>query len=358
MRHISNINPETKLGSVTKEDIGWLTKALESSMIHDNYKKIGVIPQCYQVDETKGIRNPIGLNGKEIKAGGLLVMDSKNHIANLEKAINMALANDDDDDYEFDSTLIPVSASFASAMSVLSEEQKENGVAILDIGESCSDLAVFYMNYPIFIWSYKFAGEEISREIKTVLNISNEEALRIKENYAYATPQKAGQKETIEVISNTGEGGMLRLENLAQWVYEPIKYLFENVLNVLNSGIDRTTYKNIIAQTGIVLTGGTANLKEISFVAQEVLELPVRIGRPNAVKVNSEFYEMNNDMSFSTLLGLCIYGTQNYVFEGTSGRKKKKKSNAKAKIGGGIGEKLGNFFKELKETLGNIEISK
>ena len=351
MRHISNINPETKIGNVTKEDIDWLKKALEASRISDDSKKIAVIPQCYQVNKNCGIENPIGLNGQEIKAAGLLITDSKSHIADLERAINTALS---DDDFEYEKLeLIPVAASIASAMAVLSKEEKESGVAILDIGKGCCDLAVFYNEYPILVWSREFAGEFITKEIKNVLAISLDEAEKIKVKFACATPKRAGQKETIS-ISNEEQ---LPLEQLAQWVYQPLKYLFENAKNALNSNFYGSNFNQIISQMGVVLTGGGANLKEITFVAQEVLELPVKRGKPNAMKISGAA-GMDEDMSFATLLGLCIYGTQNYHFKETSaGKKKKKRTAAKPKSGEGLGGSIKNFLKDFGETIKNIKIS-
>jgi cell division protein FtsA len=353
MRHIHNVDYTTKIGSVSEEDIRWLKNALEASILPSGIKKIGMITQCFQVDDNEAIENPIGLNGQEIKAAGHLVTDSQSHIADLENVIIKAFAVDNNGNEDEDIKLIPVAASFASSLAVLTEEQKETGVALLDIGEGCSDLSVFYNKYPVLTWCSAKAGGIISKEIKTLLTIHANDAERIKKEYAYASPTKTGSRETIEVPSLTGGSGTLKLETLAAWVYPLTKFLFETVKNVLNSNIENTTYKGIISQNGIVITGGTANLKEISSVAMEVLELPVKIGKPNIVKIN-EFPNLNDDPSFSTMLGLCIYGMQNYEFS-TNPKKKRRSGGSRSKNkGGGV---MSKFFKNFTETIKNIQIS-
>ncbi|MCL1946471.1 MAG: cell division protein FtsA [Chitinivibrionia bacterium] len=350
MRHIHDVDYTTKIGKVSDEDIRWLKNSLEASILPTGIKKIAMITQCFQIDEREAIENPVGLYGQEIKAAGHLVTDAQSHIADLENVITKAFAIDNDG-IDDDIKLIPVAASLASSLSVLSEEEKEAGVALVDIGEGCSDLSVFYNKYPVLTWCSAKAGGIITKDIKTFLNIGVGDAEKIKKEYAYATPTKAGSKETIEVPSITGGSGTLKLETLAAWVYPVAKFLFENVNNVLDSNIEDTTYKGIISQNGIVITGGTANLKEISSVAMEVLQLPVKIGKPNIVKI-SEFPNMNTDPSFSTLLGLCIYGMRNYEFStGTKRKKRAGGSRTKSK------NPAGNLIKDFWETLKNIQIS-
>ena len=352
-RQIANVTHEAKIGSVSAVDIEWLKGALEATNIPDTCKKISVISQCYQIDRNNAIENPIGLNGREIKAAGLLITDSKSHIADLERAITVALTDNEEFSAGESIELIPVAASIASAMSVLSSEEKENGAAILDMGKGCCDLAVFYKEYPILACSKEFAGEFITREIKNILTTSPEEAEDVKLRYAYATPTKAGSKETFQIRGKEP----MPLENLAQWVYVAVKYLFENAKKSMNNNFYGSNFNNIISQTGVVLTGGTANLKDITLVAQEVLEVPVKIGKPNAVKIAGA-EKISEDMSYSTLLGLCVYGMQNYDFKETSGTKrKKKKPSAKAKSGGAAEGKVKSFFKDLTETIKNIKIS-
>jgi cell division protein FtsA len=350
MRHIHNTDYNTKIGSVSEDDIKWLQNALETYVLPNGIRKIAMIPQCFQVDDNEGIENPKGLNGQKIKAAGHLVTDSQSHIADLENAIIKAFAKDNDDVEDVNIKLIPVAASFASSLAVLTAEQKESGVALLDIGEGCCDLSVFYNKFPMLTWCNTKAGAMITKEIKTLLNINYSEAEKIKKEFGYANPAKTGSKETCVVESQTGAGSTLRLETLSQWIYPLVKYIFENVRNVLNSNIEDTTYKRIISQNGIVITGGSANLKEIASVAMEIMEdLPVKIGKPNATRIN-EFPNINEDPSFSTLIGLCFYGMRNYAF---AGERKKSKTKKRSASNGGFIMSLRNLVESIK----NINIS-
>jgi len=350
MRLVSNIDPETKEGKISQEDIDTQKRELEtfaSDVLPKGMRKIGIILQCYQVDKKLGIKNPKEMHGRDIRAAGLLITDAQSHIFDLENAIIKALMIDFGNIEKKDLQLIPVAASIASATAVLSKEQNENGVAILDIGRGCCDLSVFYKEKPVFIWSKDYAGEEITMEIKKFLTISYDEAESIKKEYAYASPVKAGQKESIEI----SEGRVIALDSLAQWVYDPIKHMFGDANNSLDGNIDRTTYKKIISQ--VVLTGGTANLKEIAFVAQEVFGLPVKTGKPNAVKINGNYSNIQKDMSFATLIGLCAYGIKNYVSCETAVSGRKKTYNTR-KIKN-VDNKVGNFVKEWWEAFKNIK---
>jgi len=357
-RHIHNIDYATKIGEVSEEDIRWLKNSLEASILPNGFKKIGMITQCFQVDDNEAIENPIGLNGQEIKAAGHLVTDSQSHIANLENVIIKAFAVDSDGIEDENIKLIPVAASLASSIAVLTEEQRETGVALVDIGEGCSDLSVFYNKYPVLTWCCASAGGIITKEIKTLLhNIRTDYAEKLKKEYACANPVKTGNKETVEIEFLNGERGNLQLETLAYWVCPIVKHLFENVKNALNGNIESMTYKGIISQNGVVITGGTAALKEIASVAMEVLELPVRVGKPNIVPIK-EFPNLNDDSSYSTLIGLCKYGIDNYEFSTTEGRKRKRRNASKsARKNGGPGVFVKNSFKNLVETIKNIQIS-
>jgi len=355
MKFIKNADSATQRGSVTNEDIVWLRKSLEASILPGGKKLICLHMQCYQIDDNGGIENPIDLNGQEIKAAGHIVSDKQSHITDLENAIKRTFFDEITNITSEDIKLIPVYSGFASSLAVLTEEQKETGVALLDIGDSCSDLSVFGHKYPILTWVKENAGSTVTREIKNLLQVSTAEAERIKMKYACANPKKTNQKDTIEVASHIGSSGTLKLETLSSWVNSPTRDLFENVKTVLNSKFDNTTYRDIISQNGIVLTGGGANLTEISSVAMEVLEIYANVQKPNAVKIE-EFPIMNEDPAYSTLVGLCIYGLTNFDY--SSNKKYKSKSTtmkmkAVSKKDGGIKKTLGDFF----DTIKRIQIS-
>jgi len=355
MKFLRNADSATQQGSVTNEDIVWLNKSLAASPLPSGRKMICLHLQCYQVDDNGGIEYPIGLNGQEIKAAGHIVTDSQSHITDLENAIKLTFFDVIDNITSDDIKLVPVYSGFASSLAVLTEEQKETGVALLDIGDSCSDLSVFGHKYPILTWVKENAGSTVTREIKTLLQISGADAEKIKKEYACANPKKANAKETIEVASHIGGSGLLKLETLSSWVYSPTKDLFDNVKNVLDCKFDSTTYKDIISQNGIILTGGGANLSEISSVAMEVMEIYANVGKPDAVKIE-EFPQMNEDPSFSTLVGLCIYGLREFD-ETKMGRGKRKTISFKIKNTQKQGAGVKKVFGDLWDTVKRIQIS-
>jgi cell division protein FtsA len=331
--------------------VNWHKERLKASVIPQEQRMIYLFEQCWQVDENVGIRNPIGLSGRTIKSAGHLVTDSESHIMDLENAIKRAFFNEIEHITQNDIKLIPVVASYASSLAVLTKEQKETGVALLDIGDSCSDLSVFAKKYPIKTWTTNIAGTTITKNIMNFLENSESEIEQIKKEYACANPNKTGNKEIIEVVSRDGVKKSLKLETLASLVYEPLKELFDNVRNTLDGNIDNTTYKKLISHNGIIITGGTANLREISSVAMEILETPAKTGKPNAERI-SEFPELNEDMCFSTLVGLCIHGTNNF-----SEMKNMKKKNRKGKIKQKNENDIKNIFTNLWDAFKNIRFS-
>ncbi|MDR0304773.1 MAG: cell division protein FtsA [Chitinispirillales bacterium] len=349
---IKNVDSNTGRGSVSSEDIEWHKRHLETSIIPRGQKMISMILQCFAVDENVSIENPIGLSGQSMKAAGHIIIDSESHINDLENAIKKSFFEDFESVTDADIKLIPVASGYASCLAVLTEEQKETGVGLLDIGDSCSDLSVFANKYPIKTYTNYIAGTTVTKDIMSLLGICESEVEKIKKECACANPSKTGSKEYVEIISHDGEKKELKLETLASLVNAPIKELFENIRNTLDCNIDNTTYRKIISNNGIILTGGTANLREIASVAMEVLEVPTKIGKPKAKKIN-EFPEINEDTSFSTLIGLCIYGTNDFTIAGTI---KKKKKSTKFKQNGSKNI-AGNFFINLWETLKKIQIS-
>ena len=163
------------------------------------------------------------------------------------------------------------------------------------------------------------------------------------------------------------DGGIkdLKLESLAGWIHPMVEHLFEMVNNALSSNIGGSTYKGLISQNGIVITGGTAKLKEIAGVAMETLDLPAKTATAKIMPL-TKYPEIADDSSFSTLIGLCKYGIENYEFaEEKTGFfslpvKKKKKNVTKEKSSGGksdLTNKAGSFWQNIVQTFKDIKIS-
>ncbi|OQM34223.1 cell division protein FtsA [bacterium endosymbiont of Pedicinus badii] len=302
------IVPITK-EEVTEQDIYNVLYTAQSVKIKDEYQIIHVIPQEYSIDSQKGIKNPIGLSGIRMKSYVHLISCRKDAIKNVIKAVEKCGIKVDK----------LVFSGLSTSFSVLTEEEKELGSCVIDIGSGTMDFSIFTDSSLRYVKSIPYGGEIVTNDISYAFGISTNEAefLKIRYGSAFLKNNKE-QEEVVEIPKMDGRPEkIIQKKNLVQ-VIEPRYAELLQLVNIeiiqIQEKLKKKGIKNQLS-SGIVLTGGGAKMKDLLSCAQKVFHMQVRIGYPN--NTTDSFKEVK-DPSFSTVLGILN-------FEQEVGLKKEKK---------------------------------
>ena len=281
---------------IDEADIDKLISQVHKLVMLPGEEIIHVLPQDYKVDGQGEIKAPIGMYGGRLEANFHVVVGQVSSIRNIGRCIKSAgleLAN---------ITLEPL----ASADAVLSQEEKEAGVALIDIGGGTTDLAIFKDGIIRHTAVIPFGGNVITEDIKEGCSIIEKQAELLKTKFGSAWP---GENKENEIVSIPGLRGRdpkeITLKNLSKIIHARVVEIIEQVyLEIKNYGHDETK-KKLIA--GIVLTGGGAELKHIKQLVEYITGMDTRIGYPN------EHLASNSDVdllspSFATAVGLLMKG--------------------------------------------------
>ncbi|MCB0459058.1 MAG: cell division protein FtsA [Flavobacteriaceae bacterium] len=259
---------------------------------------IHVLPQDYKVDGQAEIKAPIGMYGGRLEANFHVVVGQVSSIRNVGRCIKSAgleLAN---------ITLEPL----ASAEAVLSQEEKEAGVALIDIGGGTTDLAIFKDGIIRHTAVIPFGGNVITEDIKEGCSIIEKQAELLKTKFGSAWP---GENKDNEIVSIPGLRGRepkeITLKNLSKIIHARVVEIIEQVyLEIKNYGHEETK-KKLIA--GIVLTGGGAELKHIKQLVEYITGMDTRIGYPNEHLSGNSDFDLSSP-SFATAVGLLMKGLE------------------------------------------------
>ena len=286
---------------IDESDIEKLINQVHKLVMLPGEEIIHVLPQDYKVDGQSEIKAPIGMYGGRLEANFHVVVGQVSSIRNVGRCIKSAgleLSN---------ITLEPL----ASAEAVLSQEEKEAGVALIDIGGGTTDLAIFKDGIIRHTAVIPFGGNVITEDIKEGCSIIEKQAELLKTKFGSAWP---GENKDNEIVSIPGLRGRepkeITLKNLSKIIHARVVEIVEQVyLEIKNYGHEETK-KKLIA--GIVLTGGGAELKHIKQLVEYITGMDTRIGFPNEhLSGNSEF-----DLSspaYATAVGLLMKGLEQKV---------------------------------------------
>jgi cell division protein FtsA len=253
-----------------------------------------IIPQGYIIDGQEGIREPIGMCGVRLEARVHMVTGAVSAAQNILKCIRRCGLEVDD------LVLEQLSASY----SVLSDDEKELGVCLVDIGGGTTDMAVFTDGAIRHTAVIPIAGDQVTNDIAVALRTPTQHAEQIKIQHACALTQLASGGETIEVPS-IGDRPPRRLSR--QTLAEVVEPRYEELLTLLRNELRRSGFEDLVAG-GVVLTGGSAKMQGLIELAEEVFHMPVRLGTPQYVIGMDEV--MRNPV-YATGVGLLIYARQN-----------------------------------------------
>ncbi|MCK0155037.1 cell division protein FtsA [Alcanivorax sp. S6407] len=301
---------------VAQADIDRVIDAAQAVAIPADQKTLHVLPQEYVVDNQEGVREPIGMSGVRLEAKVHLVTCAVNAAQNIEKCVRRC-------NLEVDDIILE---QLASAHAVLTEDERELGVCIVDIGGGTTDIAIFTEGAIRHTANIPIAGDQVTNDIAMALRTPKQHADEIKIKYACALTQLAGADETIKVPSvGDRPPRTLSRQNLAE-VVEP---RYDELFTLVQAEIRRSGYEDLIPG-GIVLTGGSSKIEGAVDLAEEIFHMPVRLGSPQGI---SGLTDVVKNPIYSTAVGLLLYGQ----------RMEKEGGSPRAQAGGGQVDWLERF---------------
>ncbi len=251
---------------VSEADVERVIDTAKAVQLPSDHRILHVLPQEFIIDEQDGIREPIGMSGVRLEAKVHLVTGAVSAAQNIVKCVRRCGLEVDD----------LILEQLASSYSVLTDDEKELGVCLVDIGGGTTDIAVFIDGAMRHTAVIPIAGDQVTNDIAVALRTPTQHAEEIKIKYACALRQLTNADESIEV-PGVGDRPPRKLarQNLAE-VIEP---RYEELLSLVQAELQRSGFEPLIA-AGIVLTGGTSKMTGVVELAEEVFHMPVRLGVP------------------------------------------------------------------------------
>jgi cell division protein FtsA len=297
--HIRSINSHGVIAvsrggvEITRGDIGRVVDAAKAVAIPMDREILHILPQEFTVDDQKGIKDPSGMAGIRLEVDVHIVTGAVSSAQNLVKAIQQA-------GYQVrDLVLEPLASSFG----VLTDDERELGVALLDIGGGTTDIALFHEGSIRHTAVIGLGGNSVTNDIAIGLRTPARDAERIKERYGAALASMVDPDEEIVVPHMAGQGERRVSRELLASIIQP---RMEEILSLAKADIKKTGWHDKIP-SGFVLTGGAAALPGTVELAERILSAPVRIGHPLGV---TGLVDSVDEPRFATGVGLVIYGRQ------------------------------------------------
>ena len=279
---------------VFQPDIDRVIDAAQAVAIPADQKILHILPQEFLIDSQEGIKEPLGMSGVRLEARVHLVTCAVNAAQNIEKCIQQCgLAVDD-----------IILEQLASSFAVLTDDEKDLGVCLVDIGGGTSDIAIFTEGAIKHTSVIPIAGDQVTNDIAMALRTPTQNAEEIKIKYGCALASLAGENETIKVPS-VGERDDRDLSRQA--LAEVIEPRYEELFTLIQAELRRSGFEDLIP-AGIVLTGGTSKMEGVVELAEEIFHMPVNIGKPKSVAGLSDI--VRNPI-YATSVGLLQYGLEN-----------------------------------------------
>lgn len=293
--HIRSLNSygivAIKDKEISQYDIDRVIDSARAVAIPADQKILHILPQEFIIDLQGGIKEPIGMSGIRLEAKVHMITCSVSVAQNIIKCIRRCKLEVND----------IVLEQLASCTAILTDDEKELGVCLVDIGAGTTDIAIFTEGAIKHTAVIPIAGDQITNDVAVVLRTPTKHAEEIKNEYACALMQLAEQEHKI-IVPSIGDRPPREIlkQNLAK-IVEP---RYEELLMLVQAEIQRSGYQELIA-AGIVLTGGSSKVTGLIELAEEVFHTPVRLGLPQFVKGLTELIKNPNH---ATGVGLLLYG--------------------------------------------------
>jgi len=293
--HIRSINSHgvvaIKDDEVSIEDIDRVLDAARAIAIPADQRILHVLPKEFVIDSQEGIKEPIGMSGVRLETRVHLVTGAVSAAQNIVKCIERCglIAEE------------VVLEQLASSYAVLTEDERELGVCLVDIGAGTSDIAIFKEGAIQHTSVIPIAGDQVTNDIAISLRTPTPSAEEIKVRHGCALAQLAPPDDYIEV---QGVGDRPSKRMASQTLAEVIEPRYEELFGLIREELNRSGLEEIIAG-GVVLTGGSSKIRGSVELAEEVFHLPVRVGKPQKVQ---GLKEVVSNPTYATAVGLLLYG--------------------------------------------------
>lgn len=298
--HIRSMNSHgivaIKDREVSPSDVERVIDAARAVAIPADQRVLHVMPQEFIIDQQEGIREPIGMSGVRLEAKVHLVTGAVSAAQNIIKCVRRCGLEVDDIILE----------QLASSYSVLTEDEKELGICLVDIGGGTTDVAVFTDGAIKHTAVIPIAGDQVTNDIAVAMRTPTQYAEEIKIKYACALRQLANPDDTIEV-PGVGDREPRRLSR--QTLAEVVEPRYEELISLVHAELRRSGFEDLVA-AGVVLTGGSSKMEGVIDLAEEIFHMPVRLGMPQFV---TGLVDVVRNPIHATGVGLLLFGHKNQL---------------------------------------------
>ncbi|HSN46726.1 MAG TPA: cell division protein FtsA [Casimicrobiaceae bacterium] len=321
--HIRSINSSGMVAikdkEVTQADIDRVVETAKAVAIPNDQQILHILPQEFIIDGQEDVREPLGMSGVRLEVKVHIVTGAVSSVENITKCVRRC-------GLEVREVILQ---PLASSIAVLSDDEKDLGVCLMDIGGGTTDIAVFAGGAIRHTAVIPIAGDQVTNDIAMTLRTPTKDAEELKLRHGCALRQLAAANDVIEV-PGVGERAARKLSR--QTLAEVIEPRIEELYSLVQAELRRSGFEEMLS-SGIVLTGGTALLQGMPELGEEVFHLPVRVGVP---AYTGGLSEVVRSPRFATSVGLLMEARDQYL----------RGQEARAQPGiGGMMERMGKWFK-------------
>lgn len=279
---------------VSQIDVERVIDAAKAVAIPADQKILHILPQEFMIDNQGNIREPVGMAGVRLEARVHLVTSSVSAAQNIAKCVRRCGLE------VSDIILEPLASSHA----VLTDDEKELGVCLIDIGGGTTDIAIFHGGAIQYTGVIPIAGDQVTNDIAMALRTPSKSAESVKLSHGSVLAENLHSNQMIEISAMHDRSGR---KIPTKMLSDVVSARYEELFNMVRTELEQSGYQDLIA-AGIVLTGGASNVNGASQLAELCFGMPVRIG--SAEHITGLSSEIVGDPSFSTVVGLLLHGSQ------------------------------------------------
>jgi len=296
-RHVSSLNNRGVVAItrndrlVRSDDLRRVLQNAQSVKVPNDRKLLHIIPRSYAVDGQAGVKNPVGMHGFRLDVETHVITAAVASVQNLAKCIR-GIGVDIED---------LVLEPLASSEAILTEDEKQVGVVLADIGGGTTDIAVFKEGSIWHTAILPVAGYQLTRDVAIGLGLPFDVAEEMKKRYGSVMPIYEGKTEDANPLAEDGHGASY------QDLCDIIRARIDEVLRLILLELPRSEYEALVP-AGLVLTGGSSNLSGIDALGRDILRLPVRVGTPSNI---DGITDSLRNPAYATSVGLLLWGAKN-----------------------------------------------
>ncbi len=293
-RHVTSLNNRGVVAitrndrMVRTDDLRRVLTSAHSTRLPGDRKLLHVIPRGYAVDGQEGVKNPVGMHGFRLDVETHVITAGVTSVQNLTKCIRS-------NGIEIEDLVLE---PLASSEAVLTEQEKQAGIILADIGGGTTDIAIFKDGSIWHTAVLPVAGYQLTRDISIGLGLPFDVAEKMKRDYATVLPVYEGKSNSPNQVARDGH------ENSHQDLCDIVRARTEEILRLILLELPRSGYQQVVP-AGLVLTGGSSNLPGIDALGRDILRMPVRVGVPsNIAGISDTLY----NPAYATGVGLLLWG--------------------------------------------------